>query len=523
MHKKINIAAFLAILVIAWLSVTNYRLGTTPALRFAGKQIGFRQMTEDISSGYLSDSFVPKNLSLTLNGLFARITGRRVYNDVTKMNNGMLTHGSAARDDMTEVSEKISSLASFVQERSGTPFLFITPPYKVPLEGDLLPAGRENHKNDNFDDLLGRLEQNGVGTLDLRLYFSANQEKVEKYMYRTDHHWNNDAALESFAFVMKKLEELMGTALDKTYTDLGLWERHELKDWWIGSHGKRVGPLYAGTDSLIWYTPKFETKMSYAYYRTNKNFGFYKGDYTSIYVFDKKMAQRDWYVVNGNQVYMDKLFPLVVHRNLSAPNKQRIMMIGDSYSRGMQTFLATEFSEVHMLDPRYVSGFTIAQYAAWLKPDAVVMLTSVLHDEFIIDFGASAELAWIGTHPGRETVADGLNLTFEPDGNSDSAVMIPLELKPGEVYHLSFREVQVKEETTQCATAILYDKQDGKAVWSSVFDIAYGNANQSFVWDFAVPDEEEGKEYEILLCSGVWDEETGGDASFLDIHVEREV
>ena len=520
---RISIAAVLGLLLILVLAIINFRLGADPALRFLRRQTGFHQMTEDISSAYISDSFQPKNTCLTLNGLFGRISGRRVYNDVTLMKNGMLTHGTASRQDMADDAEKIISLASFVREQSGTPFLLVIPPYKVPLEGDLLPAGRKNFRNDNYSELIQRLGDAGFTSLDLRQFFSANQTLMEKYMYRTDHHWNNDAAIEAFSYVMDSLENLMGTKLDKTYTNLNLWERHELQDYWIGSHGKRVGPLFAGTDSLIWYTPKFETSMSYAYNRKEKQFGFLKGDYTSIYVFDKKFTRGDWYEVNGSQVYMDKLFPLVIHRNLNAPNKKRILMIGDSYSRGMQTFLATEFSEVHMIDTRYVSGFTVAQYAAWTKPDALLILTSTLHDEFIIDFGAETETAWLNAHPGRTALIRNEEFTVEPKNSKENSVELPLSLQPGETYHLSFSSVQTSGKPTDCVTAALYEKASGTTVWTAMFDIEYGNKTGSFTCGFAVPADKPEGEYVILLCPGIWKKTPETQTVFSGVSLEQEV
>ena len=521
---RISIAAVLGLLLILVLAVINFRLGASPALRLLRRQTGFRQMTEEIASAYTSDAFKPKDSCLTLNGLFARVTGRRVYNDVTLMNNGMLTHGSASRQDMTEDAEKIISLASFARDRVGTPFLLVAPPYKVPLEGgdDLLPAGKHNYRNENYLELLQRMSDAGFATLNLKQYLSANLALVEKYMYRTDHHWNNDGAIEAFGYIMNSLENIMGTKLDKTYTDLSLWERHELKDFWIGSHGKRVGPLFAGTDSCIWYTPKFDTSLSYAYNRKEKQFGFKKGDY-SIYVFDQKFTRGDWYNVNCSQVYMDKLFPLVIHRNLNAPNKKKIMMIGDSYCRGMQTFLATEFSEVHMIDTRYVSGFTTAQYVAWTKPDALILLTSSLHDGFIIDFGADEEAAWLDAHPGRTVLLGDQKFILQPDDSKTNAVELPVSLQPGQTYHLSFTGVQTAGEPADCVTAALYEKNKKKTLWTAMFDIEYCNETGAYTCGFNVPDDNPEGDYVILLCPGIWKKTPETEAVFSGVTLEQEV
>ena len=520
---RISIAGVLGILLILVLAAVNFRLAVPPVLQFLHRQTDFRQMTSNTSEAYVSDGFVPKDLCLTLNGFFARITGRRVYNEVTLMKNGMLTHESAGRRNMEGPAEIISSLASFAEEQSGSRFLFVAPPYKVPLEGDLLPAGRTNHRNANLDELLQRLEDAGLASLDLRPSFSANQALIEKYMYRTDHHWTSDAATEAFGLIMNRLEILLGEELDKTYTDLSLWERHEEKNYWIGSHGKRVGPLFAGTDSMIFHTPRFETGLSYAYNHTDNRIGFSKGDYTSIYVFDREFTRGDWYNVNCNQVYMYELFPLVIHRNPNAPNKQRIMMVGDSYCRGMQTFLATEFAEVHMIDTRYESNFTLAQYAAWTRPDVLLIMTSTLGDNFIYDFGVSSEKEWVETHPGRATLLQEESFEEIPQNSGENAVELPVSFLPGEVYHLSFRGVETRGEPTDCATAVLYDKNAGEAVWSAVFDLEYGNQTESFRFDFSVPKDHPEAEYVLLLCPGLWEQTPETAMTFSGVSLEQEV
>ncbi len=519
---RVSIAAVLGLLLILVLAAVNVRLAVTPAKDFLAGRAGFSQMTEDITAAYVSDSFKPKDTCLTLNGLFGRLAGRRVYNDVTLMNNGMLTHGSASRRDMTETAGKIISLASFARDR-GTPFLLVIPPYKVPLEGDLLPAGRKNYRNANYDEILQRLADAGYATLDLRPSLSATQALVEKYMFRTDHHWNNDAAFLGFGAVMDTLEGLLGTELDKAYTNPDLWERHEEKDFWLGSHGKRVGPLFAGTDSVLWYTPKFETGMSYAYNRKEKQFGFLKGDYTSIYVFRDKFNKGDWYNDNCNQIYMDKLFPLVIHRNLNAPNKQKIMMIGDSYCRGMQTFLATEFAEVHMIDTRYVSGFTVAQYVEWTRPDALIILTSNFHDEFIIDFGAETETAWLDAHPGRTALIREEELTLASGGGKKNSLELPVALQPGQTYHLSFTRAETAGEPADCVTAVLWEKTKKKTVWTAMFDIEYCNETGGYACAFDVPQDNPEGEYAILLCPGVWKKTPDTSVVFSGVTLEQEV
>ena len=77
-------------LMIAILVAFNTRLITPDIHLFLNGGISFEQMTDNISDDYLQNEFRGKFRLLDLNGFFARVTGRRAYNGVTLLNNGML-------------------------------------------------------------------------------------------------------------------------------------------------------------------------------------------------------------------------------------------------------------------------------------------------------------------------------------------------------------------------------------------------------------------------------------------------
>ncbi len=304
--KCIVIISLVMILIVA---VGNYNLVYNPIKQLLNGKSSFSETNETIASNYKSDALWLKKENITINGLFARITGRRIYNEVTLLQNNMLTSESLTYlepMDMEYTIQQVLSLSHYLDDRK-TPFLYIQAPHKLAKEENLLPAGTYNRKNDRADYIIDTLQESNINTLDLQLDIARTSKELEKYFYRTDHHWNPDGAMLAFSKTVSKIEEVLGGKIDKSTVDMSFWERHELKDWFIGSRGERVGPLFAGTDSLIWYTPKVDDlKMSCAI--PHKDL-FYSGSFTDACIRSTYLNKGK----NGYYIYVGGTFPLFLN------------------------------------------------------------------------------------------------------------------------------------------------------------------------------------------------------------------
>ena len=61
----------------------------------------------------------------------------------------------------------------------------------------------------------------------------------------------------------------------------------------------------------------------------------------------------------------------------NAKNKKKVLIIKDSFGNPISCFLATEFTEVDVIDPRYYSYSSIAEYISMTKPDAVIEVLTI--------------------------------------------------------------------------------------------------------------------------------------------------
>ena len=360
--------------MIAVLVVMNTALVIPPIKACVKGETSFEAMTEKVASAYLVDAFRGKFRLLDLNGLFARLTGRRDYNGVTLLKNGMLGEGSGTfrkEKDHRPLANALTGFSKYLAEMD-IPFLYVQAPYKMDINGKLLPDGLTDYWNMAIDELMAALERENVHMLDLRAPLTSDIETTERMFYRTDHHWTPDGAFKAFGMLMEHLRDNFYPELDVTYTDPQLWERHQKDNWFLGSQGKRVGSCFTGTDPLIWYTPKFETNMTCDIPKYNRHL---EGDYVAANIRQQYIERCDYYALNAYCVYIGGDYPIVIHQNPEAPNRKRILILKDSFVLPLQTFMSTAFTEVDVIDPRHYKE-SIAEYCRQNRPDIVLMFVN---------------------------------------------------------------------------------------------------------------------------------------------------
>lgn len=211
--QKVRTAVTVIFLIfIGAMSYANKDILKSPINNYINRKTSFRKTTKLIASGYVSNQLKYKNSFINLNGLFARVCGKRKCNDVLLLKDNILTFDDDKTDWekewKTELAlKKTIELAKF-SENLNKPFLYIVTPYKISISQDNVPEGIHNPINKITDDFLKELSAAGVSSLDLRPHFSATSEHVRKYFYRTDHHWKTDAAFLAFQDIMSAIEKL---------------------------------------------------------------------------------------------------------------------------------------------------------------------------------------------------------------------------------------------------------------------------------------------------------------------------
>ncbi len=496
------IIAFAAMIVILFLAATNGQLAWEPLEKMISGEKAFDTAIKEVASNYSSDRLKQKDDSITINGLFARLTGRRVYNNAMLLKNGMLTYGVNETEDNIPASiERIITLSDFLQGKN-IPFLYVQAPYKIPLEDTVSVTGTQFDRNSYADRTVTALTEHGTNVLDLRQYLSRTQEDIERYFYRTDHHWNPDAALIAGQYIVSEAGRISGERFDTACLDEEKWERHKLPNWWLGTHGKRVGPLFAGTDSLIWLTPKYDTKISYSVPGAN---AWSKGSFDDVFIQNDLTEQKDYYHLNHFTVYRGSEAPLLQLKNYGAANDKKVLILAESFSIPLKAYLSTVFTEVDTIDPRQYTTSSIAEYIDWCSPDMVLLIcnpSQINNKAFVVDYGCDDYTAWQQEHTRMTTVLEAETILIPENEGELRLKTICENMMPGSVYHLEIRDIDVVKGDTEAVTALLLETTKKKAISRMTFDVDY-KSDGGYHAEFKIPqDGPEGANYVLQLYAG---------------------
>lgn len=507
-----NIILTICILVfLSAFTVCNFGLVKSIGERLISKEIVFSEFVQEVQKTYTSDEFTLKNSFINLNGLWGRITGRREYNEVLLLKNGMLG-GRLYHYDMDPIKKSVNDCAQWMKEKD-IPFVYVQAPYKEDLEGELFPKGVEAWANQMADELLGYLEEENVQTLDLRPFTSANAEMVKKYFYRTDHHWNYDGAFVATQQIMKYIDEMFPEKeLDLAYADMAQWQAHTLEDWFLGSRGKRVGSLYGGVDDFTYYTPKFDTDISFS---MGKRRQFFRGTFEEAIMRNDYIENKDYYNANPYSLYIGGSYPVVKLQNHKVPNDMKVVVIGDSFSHPVYALLSAVVSEVHAIDPRYSMECSVAEYIEVAEPDVVLFLINpsvYIGTEFL---NLGVETLCVGDAHEGICVIENEQVQLKKTSSKNNYKKIYLE--QGKTYVVTFEDVTFEEGISEGVTLSVYNVAAKERICSSMFDVEFCRENKEFRWVFRTPVLESEDEIILQFYAGISNATEGIECTYQNV------
>jgi hypothetical protein len=277
-------------------------------------------------------------------------------------------------DHLREYAIRLRRLQDYAGE--SCPVLFLNPPAMhirgVSEHSAGIPYYDMNATQDAF---LYFLQSYGIDYIDARVTFADNSLEPEKYFFKTDHHWTIEASFETFIDVVKAFRSLYSVDLDPWdfYTDLNNYNKIIYPESFLGSLGKRSGAIFGGVDdfTLIW--PKFESDYVW---EANGSSGHdtKRGPYEHSLLYTRALRTDDPYNTILYSAYMSGIKSWTKIRNRLNPEGPKLLMIHDSYSVPLATFLAPLFSEIHMIWPlAEVAKTDIDEYVKENKFDHIIV------------------------------------------------------------------------------------------------------------------------------------------------------
>lgn len=341
----------------------------------------FDYVSAEISSinNGINESVLGKYSLIELNGVIQKLLNKKVVNDVDpsmaviKMNNDQLTF-VYPKFDSTNYANNIIKLNKFLNERD-IPFLYVQAPFKVGKYDNKLPKGIEDYSNENADQFLNIIGQEGVDYLDLRE--EERKDNLDHYslFFKTDHHWKPETGLWASSKIAEKIEKKYNFEYDKKCFDIDNYNKVEYNDIFLGSKGKRVGKIYSGKlDDINLLYPKFDTNMEFIAESAGieKKGDFYNTIFERQYVEDKNLVN-DYFNNDPYCLYTGVDRRTETIKNYKSFNNKKILVIKDSFGRVSIPFLSLAYHEVESLDLRKFTDETLKKYLEENNFDLVIV------------------------------------------------------------------------------------------------------------------------------------------------------
>lgn len=492
-----KIIAVLFLVLVFGLSLDNAHILEAPVMNLLNKESDFATFTQELAGAY-RDELEQREDFISWNGAYARLSGARVSNDIILLNNGMLTEVQQAVNT-SYGPQQLKALNEYL-EGEGIPFLYVQAPRKPDIENVLVPTGAENKSNENTDQFMAQLAEGDVPAMDLRPCLSATEEMIEQYFYVTDHHWNVEGAFVAFQQITAYMQELFpDQQIVSDITDRSNWTLHVQEDYFLGSHGRRVGIGFAGLDDLIYLTPDFETELSCSV--PDKHI-FRKGTFAQAALDSRYMsAETDYYNTSPYCIHTGGDFARVQFRNAGAPADLKVLLLKDSFGLPLEGLLATAFREVETLDLRHLKDYTAVEIMEQYDPDMVIVMynSSFVGGLTVFDFGLDEEKTEEAVAPIIENKDYKIPVNEESDYNHTEICTV----ENGKTYTLTIDAVEQLGGESACFVATLYDADAKKRFDYYSPDLAYiQQTGGEYRWVFNTPQTSQG-ELTLLIYSAI--------------------
>lgn len=226
------------------------------------------------------------------------------------------------------------SLTKFKAKHKDLKMYFMLAPNAANILSDKLSFSVSmNDQNGSMDQFLKAVKAAQITPIDVRkaLTDHAGDKDLQLY-YKTDHHWTTDGAFIAY----KTASKTMDLRDDVSY------KRYVVKNDFRGTLASKSGFANGEKDPLVIYLPNHDKDYhnSVIYYADTKE------KTTTFYRLDS-LEKKDAYTVFGGSNH-----PIYTIKTPTAGNR-RLLLIKDSYANSMIPFLAQNYREIVVVDPRY--------------------------------------------------------------------------------------------------------------------------------------------------------------------------
>lgn len=346
---------------------------TSAISRLIGRYTGIVESIKNRIDNYTQDNLVGYRTITGLAGKLDQVlcwnfAAFNEYNGLYRMADGPWT-ALIHRYDCSQSAASLISFSEFLEEE-GVGLLYVQAPYKVCKE-DLDISGVLDFSNQNADQLLERLRAAGIDTLDLRQKLHADGMDHHDAFFATDHHWTGETGLWAAGRIAAHLNENRGFALDLEALNPANFSREVYEDFFLGSQGRKLTLTVAEPEDFSLLYPAYETQLRFRIPSIGIDL---TGDFSVTYNMEA-LEGDDPYGRDPYHAYSYGDRALICYENLNktVTEEKKVLLLHDSFSDVVQSFLALGLKRFESMDLRYFTG-SLERYIRETKPDMVIVM-----------------------------------------------------------------------------------------------------------------------------------------------------
>lgn len=333
--------------------------------------------------GYVQTRKVQEGIPFRLkfvsaNGWYRRLIGVRECNGCVKLlKSDQLMLPTGERRNMAEEAAKTAAFSEFCRT-NGIPFLFVQVPKKLDAGKTMLPPDVKDFAYENADDLLRRLGDAGVAIEDWRPRFAGSAEQVAANFYEADTHWNNPTSLQAARELVRALGRLrvadsLSVARAEKLLSPAAWDQKLAKRYFFGGIAKRTGLHFSDVSDVTFLLPKFETQLTLKLPdQMREASGAF--DEVAVPAYRRFKVGKRRLSFSAQYAGGDDRFVRLINTRAPLGNK-KVLLIGDSFSRSVRTYLWVAVREVVAVDLRqYSPPLNVARLVLDERPDIVIQM-----------------------------------------------------------------------------------------------------------------------------------------------------
>jgi hypothetical protein len=327
---------------------------------------------------YFTDQFPLRDGWMKAHVVFENVTKQTYINDYYVAADHILAKPLAyTADQNLNVSiEQMNRLGDTAKNAGSELYFFYLPSRVIVLE-DMYPSFMsKGYTTYSKDYLYNGVTNEHVQKFDLSTEFINNYtlEERKQLFYQTDHHWNEEGAINGYEFIHNTLANTSTTVNGESFNASNYEKVCAAQLNFVGSYNLQLYKLIQDHDDLAchYVSKKVNYDSDYTIYSGNVA---NNGVVSASGLFGSKMKNTEG-DINYAEVFMQDYaeINIVNNQKVQAGETSKALIIKDSFANAVNLLVAENFAQTSILDIRYFTEMTIEQYIQTHGFDTIIIL-----------------------------------------------------------------------------------------------------------------------------------------------------